>query len=526
MNLINDGWLPVIRVNGTRELIAPWQIVEVDNPVTDIVAPRPDFQGALYQFLIGLLQTTFAPADMDEWLESWHTPPSTERLKDTFENFSSAFELDNPDGPAFMQDYDLPASEEKSLAALLIESPGEKTRKDNQDLFVKGGMINVLCQSCAASALFTLQINAPSGGAGHRVGLRGGGPLTTLVIPAAASTLWHKLWSNVIPEDSLAEKLAMPKSTVLPWLAEARYSLKGETTFPDDVHPLQQYWSMPRRIRLHSESEGSRHCSLCDRETSQPVTSFCTKNYGTNYDGPWLHSLTPYRFDIKKKNLPLSLKGQDGGLGYRHWLGLVWEDTGNGDQAAANVRHFNEEIADYIEEPLARLWCFGFDMDNMKARCWYEHTIPILNISGKNQETFLAGVTQLIETARQSASLLRGHIKAAWFKRPKDVGGNMDTAVYQFWQRTEAQFYQQLYQLGKIPDGDRQMPREVAASWHGVIKNTALNLFDEWTLNASSEDMNMKQVVQARNKLQGLFHTAKPFKNLLQIAQQKKEISK
>ena len=36
----------------------------------------------------------------------------------------------------------------------------------------------------------------------------------------------------------------------------------------------------------------------------------------------------------------------------------------------------------------------------------------------------------------------------------------------------------------------------------------------------------MKEVVQARNKLQGLLYSAKPFKALLQIAQQKKEISK
>ncbi len=34
---------------------------------------------------------------------------------------------------------------------------------------------------------------------GHLVSLRGGGPLTTLVYPAEEnSTLWQKLWLNVI----------------------------------------------------------------------------------------------------------------------------------------------------------------------------------------------------------------------------------------------------------------------------------------------------------------------------------------
>jgi len=526
MNLIDDCWLPALRADGVRELIAPWQIAETENPVTEIIAPRPDFQGALYQFLIGLLQTTFAPEDIEEWLERWHKIPETEHLKDTFEKFSSAFELTNSDGPAFMQDFDLPASDKKSLAALLIESPGEKTCKDNQDLFVKGGAVNALCQSCAAAALFTLQINAPSGGAGHRVGLRGGGPLTTLVLPNGADSLWHKLWANVLVEEALAEKLAKPDSSVLPWLAPTRCSVKGETTFPDDVHILQQYWSMPRRIRLNSDTQDSGHCSICGIESLQLFNSYRTKNYGTNYDGPWLHSLTPYRFDPKKKNLPLSLKGQDGGLGYRHWLGLIWQDVENGDQAAANVRQFNQGIADLLEQPMARLWCFGFDMDNMKARCWYEHTMPILHIAERNQETFFGGATQLIESSRQAASLLRGHIKAAWFKRPKDVKGDMNTVIYQFWQNTEADFYRQLSRLAQLPNGARQIPSDVAQEWHSRLKNVALSLFDQWVLNANTEDMKMKEVVQARNKLQGLLYGAKPFKALLQIAQQKKEISK
>jgi CRISPR system Cascade subunit CasA len=68
MNLITDQWMPVIRQNGQADTIAPWQIAEADNPVVEINAPRPDFQGALYQLLIGLLQTCFAPEDEDKWL--------------------------------------------------------------------------------------------------------------------------------------------------------------------------------------------------------------------------------------------------------------------------------------------------------------------------------------------------------------------------------------------------------------------------------------------------------------------------
>ena len=74
MNLIDDDWIPVKRADGSKVLIAPWQIAETENPIVDIAAPRPDFQGALYQFLIGLLQTTFAPQDIDDWLTTGVRP--------------------------------------------------------------------------------------------------------------------------------------------------------------------------------------------------------------------------------------------------------------------------------------------------------------------------------------------------------------------------------------------------------------------------------------------------------------------
>src|SRR4030042_1344134 len=105
MNLISDAWLPVIRASGKKDKIAPWQVAERNDPVVELNAPRPDFQGALYQFLIGLLQTCYAPADPDEWLEYWEEAPGEETLLTKCLGVVSAFELDNPTGPAFMQDF-------------------------------------------------------------------------------------------------------------------------------------------------------------------------------------------------------------------------------------------------------------------------------------------------------------------------------------------------------------------------------------------------------------------------------------
>lgn len=43
MNLIRDAWMPVVRANSGRGLIAPWQIAEQTDPVVELAAPRPDF---------------------------------------------------------------------------------------------------------------------------------------------------------------------------------------------------------------------------------------------------------------------------------------------------------------------------------------------------------------------------------------------------------------------------------------------------------------------------------------------------
>ncbi|MGG2362666.1 type I-E CRISPR-associated protein Cse1/CasA, partial [Salmonella enterica] len=77
---------------------------------------------------------------------------------------------------------------------LLIESPGANTLKKNLDHFVRRGRVEVLAPAAAAMALFTLQTFAPSGGAGHRTSLRGGGPLTTLVRPGTVAGLSDALW--------------------------------------------------------------------------------------------------------------------------------------------------------------------------------------------------------------------------------------------------------------------------------------------------------------------------------------------
>ena len=91
------------------------------------------------------------------------------------------------------------------IAALLIEQPGDKTLKDNTDLFIHRGQMQSLCPACAAAALYTLQAFAPSGGKGHRTSMRGGGPLSTLL---KGRNLWESVWLNVLPSGPRPDEMA------------------------------------------------------------------------------------------------------------------------------------------------------------------------------------------------------------------------------------------------------------------------------------------------------------------------------
>lgn len=533
MNLLQDVWIPVIRHDGTREKIRPSQIAEKDNPVVEVDASRPDFQGAIYQFLIGLLQMTAAPEDQDAWEEVWNEGLDTNELSDIFEPFNKAFELLTDTGvPAFMQDLDLSDGEGKSIAALLIESPGGKTLKDNLDHFIKGGSVNTACESCTATALFTLQCNAPSGGVGHRVGLRGGGPLTTLLMPNKPDAeLWRKLWLNILTEEDLGQdKLNIPRAKSLPWMAATRVSDKGGVaTLPEDADPLQMYWGMPRRIRLET-SDQSGICDLCGDQSAVLYSHYRTKNYGVNYEGTWEHPLSPYRYDPKKEKPPLSIKGQPGGLGYRHWLNLVWYDSANGDASSMVVKKFHEERIDSLEKSddgseLVTLWCFGYDMDNMKARSWYEYTMPVVAVPSYYRPLFIHFVAELIYAANDVNKELRSQVKAGWFKRPKDVKGDTSMVDKSFWESTESGFYKQLRTLSMQSEDIRSMPSIVAEQWLGLLKSQAIKCFDHWVIEGDIEDMDMKRITAARRELMKKLKSLKSLQILQRYITDKSEVA-
>lgn len=516
MNLLTDPWLPFRDRSGDTRYHPPAALADPD--IIDLALPRADFQGAAWQFLIALLQTAMTPKDTDAWLDRYQTPPSVEELKAALAPFMAAFELDG-DGPRFMQDLDpLEDVKEAPVSGLLIDSPGANGIKNNTDFFVKRGRVESICPDCAALALYTMQINAPAGGAGIRVGLRGGGPLTTLILPEdETKSLWERLWPNVMPADAVGQPgqawrpPAVDDADLFFWMTKTRISdKKGTEVLPEQVHPLHVFWSMPRRYRLLFEDE-SGCCDLCGRASVQLVRRLRSKKQGANYDGPWRHPLTPYRRLNPKKTdeLPLSSKGQPGGLGYRHWPGMVLEDEAVSGALPARVvthhlhkYHMVKTARDDGEafEVLfrnARLWVFGYDMDNMKPRGWYSVEMPLVGVPEAHQETLRDWVKRFVDLASDIAWQVRNQLKRAWFKRPEDAKGDMSQIDAQFFEATQLAFFDVLRQMGEtLRDGvsDPVLSSEIHADWHQTLKREALKLFDAQAISGPLEGMKMQQL--------------------------------
>lgn len=516
MNLINDPWIPIRRKSNLPELITPWQLTETEDPVIALNAPRPDFNGALMQFLIGLLQTVAMPENSNQWLTWLEEPPTLEKLKERCGQYAYAFELRGIQG-AFMQDFSALDIDSKSepIQQLLIDSPGKNTISENKDHFVHRGKVRYLCPGCAATALFTLQINAPSGGAGHRTSLRGGGPLTTLVIQDKNNdlpdTLWRTLWLNVI-EQSAFKKLGNINKTddndIFPWLAETRISEKntGQTTTPMDVNPLQMYWSMPRRVRLNWDSNLTGDCDLCETRNTVLVADYKTKNYGINYEGAYQHPLSPHR--VEKKGLLLPQHAQPGGVTYLHWLSLVEDDE---NQVSAYVaKRYRNKAEDWEEQ--FRLYAFGYDMDNMKARCWYETTLPLYTIDEKIRNDFSKRVQRLTETASKFANKVRFCVKKAWFDRPGKTKGDTAFLTQSFYQHTESAFFQAVKSLQTHLS--KGTDKEVLHGWHTSLCKAAYYLFDYWASRGDIVQANPRRIAEAREELNKFIYSKAVRQNL------------
>ncbi len=526
MNILEASWIPVHDARGRAVTIAPHEIVKPALDAGAIAWPRVDLQCATLEFLVGVFQTTCAPVSADEWARWYLTPPTSADLSARLAPFASAFELLG-DGPRFLQDRDIPRDDVVSVTSLLIDSPGENTLKKNADLFVKRTSDAALSEAAAAISLFALQAYAPAGGAGNRTGMRGGGPLTTLLVAPRQGThgLWRTIWLNVLPANVLhCAPPSRPTPDVFPWMGETctseTHDGEARTVRPNERNALQAFWGMPRRIWLHAEP-GERRCFVTGERVSTSVTGFSSRPFGASYAG-WSHPLTPYRTDAKKDTrLPLHPSGS---IDYRDWLGYVHaREQRNGQiEPAAVVQQLDAGGSTpsrraVVQSPngmSATMLAFGYDMDNMKARRFVRSVIPDLKLY--TSEFIEADVARLVEAADFAASMLRTTLRDALFGR--NAKGDASWIDEELTSRTESSFRQAVEALQHIHSRfDEKFGEDVAktlSAFGEALRAKALAIFSDHVDLDSAESMDMERVIRAQTILRSSLRGEKFAKRL------------
>lgn len=470
LSLLVDPWLPLSRVDGTTVWSSP--VALADPAIKGLAWPRPDFNLAALEWLIGLVTTVMAPEEESDWLARWRQPPDAAELAEYFAPFAPAFLLDGP-GPRFLQDFDDLEAEANPVETLLINAPSGLTATQ----FIKPDRVCALSRPAAAMALFTLQCYAPAGGRGNLTSMRGGGPLTSLVIPGRSPTLWQRIWANV-PRRAWST-LSGPDPLAFPWMAPTRTSEARQAVTPQNSHPLQQFWGMPRRIRLNlSATAGDARCDLGGPEDAIQVTGWRQRPYGARYEA-WQHVLSPY-YRLPKEPAPLPVHPQPGGIGYRHWMGLVTD--GEGRMPAAVVHGWKQRVQLLRREAPTgnRLLSGGYDMDNMKARAFIESEMPLPTLPQGQAE--LDGLAKRLVLAAQAAhSLLRMTLRIGFDNADmKPDATPLANAEATFWGSTENGFHDLLDRAAAALADD---PAAECADWHDAwlkqLRRAALRIFDQ-----------------------------------------------
>ena len=173
-------------------------------------------------------------------------------------------------------------------------------------------------------------------------------------------------------------------------------------------------------------------------------------------------------------------------------------------QRPAQVVEYLREHRSRIVRGQLRLWAFGYDMDNMKSRCWYESTLPLYGLvdcEPAAQKRVESEVGAWLSGAELAAFFLRSAVKDAWFGG--DAKGDFSVIDASFWSRTEEGFYRQLQALIEAKrENIDQNELIVRESWHRQLIQACLDLFDKDLVGAAPVDrQNPRRVALAYQQL-------------------------
>jgi CRISPR system Cascade subunit CasA len=547
LNLITSAWLPVRRRDGATVWRTPAEALG-DPEAIGLAFPRPDMNGAVLEWLIGVVAAVRAPDEPEDWEADFETPPAAATLAGELAVLVPAFDLFG-DGPRAFQAFErledqAVATDEddgkakitaqgKGVSVLLFDEPSGQTLNFNADVFRKRGGVEALSLPYAAAALIAHQTYATQGGRGHRTSMRGGGPLTTLAgvrgAGGEAASLWHQVWVNV-PERGTLERDDPVEAhdltaAIFPWMGPTKVSEKDQRvapgTRPGEPEPLMAYFACPRPVRLIAEPPSNRACSLGGPAEHGLVARIATRQYGANYVA-WEHPHTAYYASKPKKGeaaewLPVRPAGDL--ASYRHWLGLV---SGSGDRkpASAVTTLRAREPAIRAAGFVPHVRAFGYESESAKIVQWHEETPPFVQPAPGQEDLFKMCIGGLLDAAAEALRDLKGALALASFgqREQGDADGapaykarevNLDVFGAQaqlFWRRTEPAFRKALNALATDAEDAGEAVRR---SFLSALSMEARRIFDEATAGLAVDYDAMRRHAFAARRLPGSAKLAK-----------------
>lgn len=198
---------------------------------------------------------------------------------------------------------------------------------------------------------------------------------------------------------------------------------------------------------------------------------------------------------MDKDNQPNPVHPQPGGIGYRHWLGLVENNADNTRRVARVVEQYRK-----LQREDGRLWAFGYDMDNMKARCWYDAEMPIILASEDIEAEYKEQVEAMILAAQQVTVELRRNAKNALFGPHAEVRGDLSYIDSRFWSATEPIFYALLRRTrDNLNTGEDTTP--LLREWYTTLITTARRIFDDVSQTGDFNATDPRRIALAWNTL-------------------------
>lgn len=279
MKLLTEAWIPVRDQggSGSMELLTLEQLL-CHQANWRISLPRDDLELAGLQLLICLVQVVLMPRELSELRERLQTPLPPEHLADAVAPLVDWFHLAHPVHP-FMQTRRVKADKVTPIQKLL---PGMPEGSSHAFFNAKGEVARLGAASCAI-ALFNKASCMASFGGGFKNGLRGGGPVTTLV---AGTNLREVVWLNVVTPDLLPRSLASPSAPPdrPTWVAPIQ---TNQTVHAHQIGLMRGLFWQSEHLELIPSGEG--RCDLLGGPIGPIYEAFRKEKFNFTMEGTWFH---------------------------------------------------------------------------------------------------------------------------------------------------------------------------------------------------------------------------------------------